>query len=165
MKHEFDDLNYEVSARRSMGVWGLLVFGLLFAYAGLMVNPASNCGENGECAPWLVYVARIIGLLLTFGAVRALVKNQSCGSRIDPDTGELVWWYSGMPPTGSIHPSNIGLIRIENRDEGSDKLSLYDTNGKRQSTFSEMVVAKPIEDWAHKLSEKWPHIEVRVEHK
>ncbi len=56
-------MHYEISARKDWVIWAFLLFGLIFAYAGWMVDPASNC-NNSECAPWIVYIGRWIGTLL-----------------------------------------------------------------------------------------------------
>ena len=47
--------NYERNARTSLQYWALLALGLFFAWAGSTIDPLTNCSDDGECAPWLVW--------------------------------------------------------------------------------------------------------------
>jgi hypothetical protein len=156
-----ESLCYEVTARRDWLLWVLLLSALVFAYAGWTVDPASNCSEDGsECAPWLVYVAKFMGTLLSVRFVIALLRNPSRGSRIDPQTGELIWWHASHIK-GRIHPTAIGVIRVRRNSDG-EVLSLYSLRGEQQFGFTDSVVPKPIERWARTMSERWPHIVIEI---
>lgn len=162
-----DDFTFERSARRDFRFWAILLFGAVFLYAGLTIDPQSNCSEGGECAPWLVPIAAVIGALATVTAAARLLANTRRGSRIDPDTGELVWWQnraSGHPGDhGRIHPQEISRIRIVKESESTDGVHLYDRDGVRQAYFDADVLPWQIEEWAERLVARWPHIALVIE--
>ncbi|MFM6933327.1 MAG: hypothetical protein ACKOUT_13925 [Novosphingobium sp.] len=160
------DYAYERSARRDFRFWALLLFGAVFLYAGLTIDPQTNCSEGGECAPWLVPIGAIIGALATMTAAAQLLANTRRGSRIDPQTGELVWWQnraSGHPGDhGRIHPQQINRLRIVKESESADSVHLYDHHGARQAYFDEEVIPWNAEKWAARLIARWPHIRLEV---
>ncbi|WP_310530890.1 hypothetical protein [Novosphingobium sp.] len=157
---------YERSARGDFRFWALLLFGAVFLYAGLTIDPQTNCNESGECAPWLVPIAAIMGALATATAIARLLANTRRGSRFDPDTGDLVWWQNranGYPGDhGRIHPAEIGRIRIVKESEGADGVHLYDRHGNRQPFFDSEVFPGRAEHWAAQLIARYPHIKLDI---
>lgn len=156
------------SARTDYRMWLLLAFGLVFCWAGSVIDPADNCSEDGrECAPWLVPLAQGFGALVALAAAANMLANPNRGSRIDPATGDLVWWKGRIGATGGdegrIHPSRIGTIRIVRQDDSEDAVHLYDLDGHRQFWFDEEVIPWPHERWAARLAAAWPHITVEIE--
>lgn len=158
---------YERSARTDLRIWLMLAVGLGFAWAGSTIDPATNCDESGECAPWLVPVAQWMGYAFSLAGFGVLWANPRRGSRIDPVTGDLIWWQgrvgSGAGDEGRIHPSQIGRIRIVRESESEDQLHLYDRAGERQPYFDAEVVPWRSEQWAERLVREWPHILLEVE--
>jgi hypothetical protein len=158
---------YGHSARRDLRWWMLLLVGSGMFYAGLIVDPAKNCDESGrECAPWLVPVAMVIGGVFGLLGAARLITNPRQGSRIDPATGDLVWWQERFGRDGGkegrIHPSQIGRISIVSQSDDMDEVHLYDLAGERQAYFDGEVIPSPFEGWAKTLAEKYPHIQVDV---
>ena len=159
--------DYHRSTRTGFQFWAMLAVGLVFAWGGSVIDPASNCSEDGECAPWLVPVAKWMGILFAAMAAGHLWANPRRGSSIDPVSGVLVWYqrrlrrYTG--DEGRIHPSRIGRIRIVRQSESADDVHLYDLEGVRQPFFDNEVIPWPYEKWAARLAESWPHIKVDVE--
>ncbi|PKP86995.1 MAG: hypothetical protein CVT78_07525 [Alphaproteobacteria bacterium HGW-Alphaproteobacteria-17] len=157
--------SYRRSARSDFRLWLLLAVGALFFCAGSTIDPADNCSADGrECAPWLVPLAQGMGALFTLGAGLALLANPNRGSRIDPSTGELIWWQGRIGASGGdegrIHPSRIGRVRIVRQDDSADEIHLYDLAGDRLFWFDAEVVPWPPDRWAAQLTARWPHIEV-----
>jgi len=149
-------------------MWLLLVFGLIFFWAGSTIDPEKNCSDDGrECAPWLVPVAQALGAVVALGAGLQMFANPNRGSFVDPVTGDLVWWQGRVGATGGdegrIHPSHIGKIRIVRQDESDDAVHLYDLDGTRLFWFDETVIPWPYERWAGNLAAAWPHIAVEVQ--
>ena len=56
-----DILAYSRSARGDLRAWAMFVVGAIFVFAGLTIDPQDNCNDAGECAPWLVPVAFVLG--------------------------------------------------------------------------------------------------------
>ena len=111
----------------------------------------------GAIAKWTGAVFGLLGAAL-------LAANPSSGSRIDPATGDLLWWQFRYGPMGGkegrIHPSRISRIRIVSQSDNMDEVHLYDLDGERQPFFDGEVIPSPFEKWAKGLAEKWPHIQV-----
>lgn len=147
-------------------MWILFLFGLAFMLAAFQVNPAENCSESGECAPWLVPAARALGFILAAAGAGQLLANPSRGSHIDPKTGDLVWWQNRFGKSGGnegrLHPSQIGRLRLFRQSEGEDLVSLYDLSDERQPFFDGEVLPRPYDKWVHAFAEKWPHIKVEI---
>lgn len=156
-------LAYERSARRSLAPWGMFLVGGGFVFAGYTVDPLENCNTAGECAPWLVPVAAIMGLCFTAMGLGQLLANPRRGHRIDAATGDLLWWKNrtirSPGDTGRIHPTRIASIRIDQRDDTSS-VSLYDSDGERLHHFDEELVPWPYDRWAERLQHAWPHIRI-----
>lgn len=159
--------DYHRSARTDLRIWLILTVGLVFAWAGSVIDPAANCGEGGECAPWLVPVAKWMGILFAAMAAGNLWANPRRGSMIDPASGDFVWYQRRLRRSegdeGRIHPSRIGRIRIARQSDSEDEIHLYDLDGMRQSYFDSEVVPWPYEKWAKRMEESWPHIRVDIE--
>lgn len=155
---------FERSARRDLRVWLMFLVGLGFLAAGLTVDPASNCGADGECAPWLVPVAKWMGAIVTLAGAGQLVANTRRGSRIDPASGDLLWWQNRTAQSsrreGRIHPSQISRIRISRNSDGDDHISLYDLQGNRQPWFDAEVIPWPQDRWIARFAAEWPQIVV-----
>jgi hypothetical protein len=156
---------YRRSARTDYRMWLLLMFGLVFFWAGSTIDPADNCSEDGrECAPWLVPLAQGFGALVALGAGLNMLANPNRGSFIDPATGDLIWWQRRIGRSGGdegrIHPSRIGKLRIVRQDESDDEVHLYDVEGNRLFWFDQEVIAWPYDRWAERLAASWPHIVV-----
>jgi hypothetical protein len=156
---------YGHCARRDLRWWMLLLVGGGMFWAGLMVDPAKNCDSSGQqCAPWLVPVAIVIGGVFGLLGAARLVTNPRQGSRIDPATGDLVWWQERFGTSGGkegrIHPSQIGRISIVSQSDDMDEVHLYDLAGERQHYFDGEVIPSPFEAWARKLAAAYPHIKI-----
>lgn len=157
---------YRRSARTDYRMWLLLVFGTVFFWAGSVIDPADNCSEDGECAPWLVPLAQGMGALVAAAAALNMLANPNRGSFVEPITGDLVWWQGRVGSAGGdegrIHPSRIGKIRIVRQEDSDDAVHLYDLDGDRLFWFDEEVIPWPYERWAGRLAAAWPHIAVEV---
>ena len=159
-------LSYERSARTDIRAWGMFIVGAVFVFAALSIDPQDNCNEAGECAPWLVPLAFVMGATVGIGGLAQLIANPRRGSRIDPETGALIWWQNrvgfGPGDEGAINLQHIGSIRIVKQSEGSDEVHLYDRNGVRQFYFDEEVRPCDQEGWVKALIEQWPHIRLDI---
>lgn len=156
---------YERSARRGLTTWGVLLVGAMFLLAAYTVDPRDNCGPGGECAPWLVPVAGVMGFGAVAIALAQLLANPRRGYRFDPLSGDLIWWKNRTArspgDTGRVHPSRIASVRIDRRHE-DHSLSLYGDDGERLPFFDEEVAPWPHEDWAERLTQAYPHIRIEV---
>lgn len=165
-KQHKDELTFSSSARCDLRVWGMFVVGAVFVFAAFSVDPQKNCGSNGECAPWLVPIAFVMGALVGLSGLGMLMANPNRGSRLDPDTGELVWWQNRYGTKGGdegrIAPEEISLIRIDRRSESKNEVHLYNREGERQFYFDEEVIGWDPERWGEAMRERWPHIAVEV---
>ena len=158
---------YERSARRDIRWWGMFLVGSVMCYGASTVEPAKNCDELGrECAPWLVRVVMVVGGVFGLLGAARLVVNPRSGSRIDPLTGDLLWWQERFGTRsgkqGRIHPSRISRISIVSQSDSMDEVHLYDLAGERQPYFDGEVIPSPVEGWAKTLAESYPHIRVDV---
>lgn len=157
---------YERSARRGFQYWAMLCVGAMFLYAGATIEPSTNCSSDGECAPWLVPVAWLMGAAITAMALGYLWANPNRGSRIDAGTGDLIWWQNRIGKTGGdegrIAPADISRILIVRQSESDDDVHLYNRGGERQAYFDAEVISWPYEKWAERLAYRWPHIIVEV---
>lgn len=166
MRHEPPLLiAFETCARRDPRFWVLLVVGLVFVWGSFAIDPQTNCSEGGECAPWLVPIAGLLGALAVTAGLTLLIANPSRGSRLDTDAGLLEWWQGrrrGTPGnSGTIALTLIGRILIR-RDSDGDEISLYDLNGQRLAYFDREVIGTSPEDWARRLNLAVPAIRVEI---
>lgn len=164
-KKSIDRLSFSSSARRDIRIWGMFIVGSVFVYGGLTIDPASNCNDAGECAPWLVPIAFVVGVVFALAGLARLIANPKRGSRIDPETGVLTWWQNRTVvqegDSGSIDPADIGRIRIVKCDDSADQVHLYDRAGERQPYFDEEVIGDA-ERWAEAMKARWPNIVMEV---
>jgi len=156
-------LNHERSARGDLTWWAMLLVGAGFIYAAYTIDPLKNCDEAGDCAPWLVPVAGIMGWCATAMALGQLLVNPSRGCRIDDASGDLLWWKNRTTrtegDTGRIHPARIVSIRLDRRDE-NDSVSLYGEHGERLHFFDEELLPWPYDRWAERFQRAYPHIRI-----
>jgi hypothetical protein len=161
-----DLLAYSRSARTDVRPWAMFIIGAIFVLTSLSIDPQTNCNDAGECAPWLVPIAFVMGAAVGLSGLGMLLANPNRGSRIDPDSGELIWWQNRFGTAGGdegrIHPSEISRIRIVKMSDGSDEVHLYDRAGARQYYFDEEVIGWDQERWAKAMTEHWPHIRVEI---
>ena len=155
---------YERSARLDLRVWLMFLVGLGFFATGTIVDPAANCSSDGDCAPWLVPVAKWLGVAFALMGAGQLAANPRRGSRLDPVTGDLLWWQGRTGRfanrQGRIHPTQISRIRIARNSDGDDSISLFDLQGNRQPWFDAEVIPWPQDRWIARFTAHWPHIVV-----
>lgn len=160
-------MSFERSARRDLRWWLLGLVGAAFLWASLVVKPEDNCSEGGECAPWLVPVAGVMGALALAGAAGPLLANTRRGSRLDFAAGTLEWWQGRTDrhpgDHGAIALSDISRIAIRGRDEDSDLVSLYDRQGERLAFFDSDVIGGHPESWARNLVRLQPAIHLDLQ--
>lgn len=158
-------LEHAQTSRRDFRSYALLTLGLVFVWAAATVSPASNCDESGRgCAPWLVPLAGLLGLLACAGGVALLLRNHRWGSRVDQRTGQLQWWDTRQSST-SHHVALDDIVRIELRTntDSSDALFFYDAHGARLPIPKDDVFPHPSEPWARALVARCPHIVLAVD--
>jgi hypothetical protein len=156
-------LAYDRSARRDARFYLLAAVGLVFAYAGATIDPASNCSEGGECAPWLVPVAFIMGVAAVLAGIGMLWANPRWGCRVDVSTRMLVWWNDNLAPGEHRIPLDlIGTVRVRYGIDERD-IFLFDRQGQPISfPRDEVTPYTRREDWARALAALAPHIKVEV---
>jgi hypothetical protein len=156
-------LEFRACARHDFRLWMLLIVGLAFAYGGYTIDPRSNCGENGECAPWLVPVALVMGLLATMAALSQLIVNPRRGSYVDVAAGELVWWQGlasngCASDAGRLPLARIARVRIVSDSDSADDVFLYDHDGQLLPFAGNEVIRSPYAQWASGLAKFCPGI-------
>ena len=165
-RRDSDSLGCQHSARTEVRFWALLALGCVFTYAGFTIDPQRNCGPGGECAPWLVPVATLLGLGAIAIGLGTLIANPRRGCRYDEQAGELVWWQNRTlvhpGDEGRIAPGGIGRIRII-RDSDYTEVHVYDRAGARLPYLDSEVIPWPYEHWAERMIARWPQIELVVE--
>ena len=148
----------------------MLLVGLIFVLAGLSINPATNCDEDGNCAPWLVYAALLMGIAACVGAIRMLWMNPQRGSYVDRDRGELIWWTNLRqdPDLGSLDEAvhripiaAISRIKIDYTGDNSD-IFLYDAKGQELSFPGSDVIPMRNREWINALVALFPHIQLEM---
>jgi hypothetical protein len=152
---------YAITARRDFRFWAMLFVGIMFAWAGYTVDPATNCDDSGNCAPWLVPIAWAIGMLATFCAIALLWHNHERGSYIDIAAGELVWWTSSKDHAERYPIADISCIRIDLGSD-SDDIHVYHRKGERIGFAGTEVVRWPYQDWAKAIGDRYPHIVIEI---
>jgi glycerol uptake facilitator-like aquaporin len=93
-------LTYSRSARTDVRALAMFVIGVIFVVASLSIDPQDNCNDSGECAPWLIPIAFVIGAAVGLGGLGQLIANPNRGSGIDQHSGELVWWQNRIVASG-----------------------------------------------------------------
>jgi hypothetical protein len=159
-RHAATPLHFERSARSDLRWWGMLLVGLVFAYAGATIDPARNCGSDGECAPWLVPLAFVGGVVFALGGASQLIVNARRGSYVDIVAGELVWWEGRVADGRASDQGRLPLAQIARivlvSDSDSDEIFLYDAAGALLPIPSGEVIPWPFADWAARLAEHVP---------
>jgi hypothetical protein len=144
----------------------MFIGGAIFVFAANQVDPATNCDEAGNCAPFLVYLAFGFGAIFAAFGLRLLLLNPNRGSAVDKTAGEFVWWRHRIGDTGGTqgrtNGQNIARIRIAKREESGDGLHIYDQQGERLFLFEASVVPDDVEAWARAMADYWPHIEIEI---
>jgi hypothetical protein len=153
------------NSRRDVRVYGMLLVGAMFVYAGLVVDPASNCDASGrQCAPWLVPVAFVMGVALAGSALAMLVHARRWGSRLDIEARTLWWWDNAVSPgEHAIALGDVARIRVQRPEESEDRVFLYGHDGELLRFPSEGGVPYDAVQWAEDLATHFPHIRVDVE--
>lgn len=155
-------LAHRMSARRDFRFHAMLFVGLVFVYAGSVVDPAENCSSDGECAPWLVPIAFWMGVFAAVCGAAALVANPRRGSAINTLSGELVWWNGSHPAaSGRLKLADVAVIRVDERSDTST-VRLVDATGASLKFGGTEVVSWRLEKWARAVQALYPHIQVDV---
>lgn len=156
-------LSKSMSARQDPRIFIILVLGLVFLLAGLTVDPNSNCSESGECAPWLVYVALVIGGLTLVGAISAFILNYKWGFKLDLVNKRLVWWETRVSPDRrSFLLDDVSLIKVHTGQDSGDEIFFYDKSGNLLPFPSREVGPSDCDRWAQEIADLCPHIKVEV---
>lgn len=159
-------LSFERSARRDPRWWLLFVVGGMFTAAGLTLDPAQNCNSSGDCAPWLVPVAAVMGIGALTMALGLLIGNPSRGSLVDVGNDRFTWWEGRIGAqardAGSWPLSGIISMRVIQGDD-DDSIHFYDENGERLPIPDTEIFPWPFEDWAARLVDLAPHIAMTIE--
>jgi hypothetical protein len=158
-------LEYQNCARRDFRSYAILVFGLIFVFAGVTVDPSTNCDESGrECAPWLVPMALGMGILASLAAMASLVRGGKWGSRIDLQQQRLYWWDTRESPTvHSIAFADIKRITVRVIDDSDDNLFFYDRDDVLLPIPKTENFPHTYEKWAQSVAIHFPHVVVEVE--
>lgn len=100
---------------------------------------------------------------MALAAVIALARNIERGSRLDRESGDLVWWQNRTRRSagqgGRIALARIAEIRID-RSSDSDRLRLIDVAGRPVPGFDEEAVPLPHRGWAEALVQHAPHVRI-----
>ncbi|WP_334179101.1 hypothetical protein [Pseudoxanthomonas sp.] len=130
------------NSRRDLRVYGMLLVGAMFVYAGLTIDPASNCDASGrQCAPWLVPAAFFMGVALAGSALAMLVHARNWGSRLDIQARTLWWWDNAMGSgEHAIALDDIARIRVQRPEENADRIFPYRHDGTLSHFPSECSV-------------------------
>ena len=166
---QFEDMSgpdwvmcHQTSGRRDFRLYALLAFGLVFACAGATIDPAANCSDSGECAPWLVPVAFWMGVLAFAAGLIGIVRDFRRGSCINARTGELVWWNEvHASASGRLKLSDVSIIRVDASSESTTVL-LLDRQGKLLPFAGVEVLPGRLEQWARGVAKLQPHIRVEL---
>ena len=149
------------SARRDLRFWMMLLVGAVFVYGGFTIEPATNCNDSGECAPWLVPLGGVMGLGVVAMALGPLLANPQRGIMLDPATDELVWWQNRTArhpgDEGRIAPEQIARIRYVSQGDATE-IHVYDRQGNRLPYLDEEVIPGWPLTWARHMVGRWPHI-------
>lgn len=166
---QFEDMSgpdwvmcHQTSGRRDFRLYALLAFGLVFACAGATIDPATNCSDSGECAPWVVPVAFWMGVLAFAAGLIGIVRDFRRGSCINARTGELVWWNEvHASASGRLKLSDVSIIRVDASSESTTVL-LLDRQGKLLPFAGVEVLPGRLEQWARGVAKLQPHIRVEL---
>ncbi len=156
---------FEKSARQDGRWWITLIVGAVFTWAGLTVDPLTNCDSNGDCAPWLVPIAAVLGIGTLAMALGLLIGNGRRGSKVDFDRHTLAWWQGRRQgidgESGEIPLAIIASIKVI-RDSDSDSIHFYDSDGGRLPLPDTEIVPWPFDSWAERVVARVPHIQLTI---
>lgn len=153
---------YQTSGRKDFRLYAVLCVGLVFVFAGATIDPATNCDESGECAPWLVPVAFWMGVVASLAGLTGIVRNFRRGSRINARTGELHWWNEvHESASGSLNLADVSVIRVDTSSDSST-VKLLDGKGGLLPFAGTEVLPSRLEQWARSVSKMQPHIVVEL---
>jgi hypothetical protein len=159
-------ITFEKSARQDVRWWMLLLVGSVFTYGGLTIDPQTNCSSDGDCAPWLVQVAAVMGIIALSLALGLLIRNGRRGSLVDVEKGTLAWWQGRRTghggEGGEIPLKSIATVKVI-RESDSDSIHFYGEDGARLPLPDGEIIPWPYDDWASQLTERAPHIRLIVE--
>ncbi len=152
-------LEYHQNARTSPLHYIILAMGLIFVFSAISIDPAKHCVEY-PCPLWLRGLGGGIGALFALGAFNALLRGFEWGSRVDISRRELIWWEGVLPVQERVIPvDEINVIEIDSSFDDT-KLSLFDSQGKRIH-LSKQCIPSRYNEWAHQVSQMFPHITVK----
>lgn len=153
---------HQTSGRKDFRLYAVLAVGLVFVFAGATIDPATNCDESGECAPWLVPVAFWMGVIAALSGAIGLIRNPRRGSRINARTGELMWWNEvHASASGSLNLADVSIIRVDNSSDSST-VNLLGGRGEILPFGGVEVVPWRLEEWARGVARLQPHIRVEL---
>ena len=163
-------LVYDFSARQDFRYWLMLIAGLAFMIIGLKQDAAQNCDEAGNCAPWLVYAAVVIGFIFAIGGAILLIKDNRHGSYVDLEANELVWWTQ-LPRRVTLELeanyfrrillSDVAKVKLNLRND-DDRVSLLNRSGLEIPFAGTAVIRSNAKGWAEELSRRFPHIAIEI---
>ena len=163
-------LVYDVYARQDFRYWLMLIAGLAFFIIGLKQDAAQNCDEAGNCAPWLVYAAVVIGFLFAIGGAIILIRNNRLGSYVDLETNELVWWTQ-LPRHVPLNIeanyiqrillSDVTKVKLSLRSD-DDRVTLFYRSGLETPFPGTAVIPSNAKEWVEELSRRVPHITIEI---
>lgn len=153
---------HQTSGRKDFRLYAILAIGLVFIFAGATIDPATNCDDSGECAPWLVPVAFWMGVLASMAGLMGLIRNPRRGSRINARTGELMWWNEiHTSASGSLNLADVSVIRVDTSSDSST-VKLLGGQGELLPFGGVEVVPWRLEEWARGVARLQPHIRVEL---
>lgn len=153
---------HQTSGRKDFRLYAVLAVGLVFVFAGATVDPATNCDDSGECAPWLVPVAFWMGVLASLSGMVGLIRDFGRGSRINARTGELMWWNEvHASASGSLNLADVSIIRVDTSSDSST-VKLLGQKGELLPFGGTEVVPWKLEEWARGVAKLQPHIRVEL---
>ncbi|WP_150526337.1 hypothetical protein [Roseibium sediminis] len=156
---------YERRSRKDWGTLGSIAIIALFASVWAKDFYFSFFVARGQIFPIWPFLGIILAILFFCLVLRDILRNESWGSRIHLDTGELVRWscrlVNGNPETvNTIHIREIGRIETTDTDDGII-LKLFREDGSQVKGFNETLVPSNPKQWAYQMSENYPHIVYR----
>lgn len=150
---------HQTSGRKDFRFYAVLAVGLVFAFAGATIDPATNC-DGSECAPWLVPVAFWMGVIAAVSGAVGLIRDPRRGSRINARTGELMWWNEvHASASGSLNLADVSIIRVDTSSDSST-VQLLGEKGELLPFGGVEVVPWKLEEWARGVARLQPHIRV-----
>lgn len=166
---QFEDMSgpdwamvHQTSGRRDFRLYAVLAVGLVFVYAGATIDPATNCDEGGECAPWLVPVAFWMGVIASLSSLIGIIRDPRRGGRINARTGELEWWNEiHVSASGKLNLADVSVIRVDTSSDSST-VKLLDAQGRMLTFAGVEVLPGRLEEWARGVAKMQPHIRVEL---